>query len=169
MIKIIKAERGCPAPLKPAGGKRGGSADLREAVRRIIDDVRENGDAAVLRYTRMYDGADMAADSMRVAPEETDCALRRADAGLVQATIRADAFCHHMVRALVGAVVKVGAGRAAVDLPLEVLRSRDRSQAAALVPAHGLTLAAISYPPPPFDARRALRIRAKRTTFGAET
>jgi tRNA pseudouridine38-40 synthase len=43
------------------------------------------------------------------------------DAGLVVATVRADAFCHSMVRALVGASIAVGEGRRSVDWPAELL------------------------------------------------
>ena len=45
----------------------------------------------------------------------------RAPDGTVEATVVADAFCHSMVRALVGAVVPVGEGRLAADVPGEVL------------------------------------------------
>jgi len=85
-----------------------------------------------------------------------------ADQGLAVATIRADAFCHNMVRALVGAAIKVGEGKQPISYPYDVLLSRQREQAAAIVPAHGLTLEEVTYPPPPFDAERATQIRAKR-------
>jgi len=85
------------------------------------------------------------------------------DAGLVVGTIRADAFCHNMVRALVGSIIKVGEGREPVTWPYQVLVSANRANAAAIVPPHGLTLEAITYPPPPYDAERATQIRAKRT------
>lgn len=84
------------------------------------------------------------------------------DQGLAVATIRADAFCHNMVRALVGAAIKVGEGKESVTWPSEVLLSRRRDLAAAIVPPHGLTLEEVTYPPPPFAAERALIIRAKR-------
>ena len=84
------------------------------------------------------------------------------DAGLAVATIRADAFCHNMVRALVGAALKVGERKQPVSWPYEVLVNQRRELAAALVPAHGLTLEEVSYPPAPFAAQRAAQIRAKR-------
>ena len=40
-----------------------------------------------------------------------DYSWRRADDGTLEATVVADAFCHSMVRSLVGAVVPVGEGR----------------------------------------------------------
>ena len=42
---------------------------------------------------------------------------RRAPDGTLEATVVADAFCHSMVRSLVGAVVPVGEGRKGVDWP----------------------------------------------------
>ncbi|MDR2703347.1 MAG: tRNA pseudouridine(38-40) synthase TruA [Cellulomonadaceae bacterium] len=85
------------------------------------------------------------------------------DAGLVVGTVRADAFCHNMVRALVGAAIRVGEGKAPVTWPYEVLRAGQRELAAPLVPPHGLTLEAVSYPPLPYAIERAGQIRAKRS------
>lgn len=84
------------------------------------------------------------------------------DAGLVVARIRADAFCHNMVRALVGASIAVGEGRKGVEWPAAVLESRRRELNAAVVPALGLTLEEVSYPADGELAGRAERIRALR-------
>ena len=60
--------------------------------------------------------------------------------------IEANAFCHQMVRAIVGQCVAVGRGdRAASDVPA-VLAARSRDAAAAIAPPHGLTLVAVRYP-----------------------
>lgn len=60
--------------------------------------------------------------------------------------IEANAFCHQMVRAIVGQCVAVGRGdRAAGDVPT-VLAARSRDAAAAIAPPHGLTLVAVRYP-----------------------
>ncbi len=59
--------------------------------------------------------------------------------------IEANAFCHQMVRAVVGQCVAVGRGdRAAGDVPA-VLAARSREAAAAIAPPHGLTLVAVRY------------------------
>lgn len=87
------------------------------------------------------------------------------DTGLVTLTVRADAFCHSMVRALVGALVPVGEGRRAVTWPAELLRSRRRE--AAVAPAHGLTLEEVAYPPDAELAARAERTRARRAPHEA--
>ncbi|WP_150308057.1 histidinol dehydrogenase [Planctomonas psychrotolerans] len=43
---------------------------LRESVLEILDDVRENGDAALLRALEKFDGCTVAPDRIRVQPEE---------------------------------------------------------------------------------------------------
>ena len=60
--------------------------------------------------------------------------------------IEANAFCHQMVRAIVGECVAVGRGdRAADDVP-GVLSARNRAAASPIAPPHGLTLVAVRYP-----------------------
>ena len=85
-----------------------------------------------------------------------------ADAGLVVATVQADAFCHSMVRSLVGASLAVGEGRRAVTWPAELLEARRRDAAAHVVAAHGLTLEAVEYPPDDELEARAGQTRARR-------
>lgn len=84
------------------------------------------------------------------------------DAGLVVATVRADAFCHSMVRALVGASLAVGEGRRPVDWPAELLVGGRRDPGSAVVAAHGLTLEEVVYPPDEDLAARQLTTRAPR-------
>jgi tRNA pseudouridine38-40 synthase len=81
------------------------------------------------------------------------------DAGLAVATVRADAFCHNMVRALVGALLLVGDGHRPVDFPRAVLAGRVRHSAVNVVRPHGLTLEEVGYPP---DDQLAARNRAAR-------
>ena len=84
------------------------------------------------------------------------------DAGLVVATVQADAFCHSMVRALVGMSLAVGEGRRGADDPAAVLAGRSRSAAAGVVAARGLTLERVAYPDDAALAARAERVRARR-------
>ena len=74
----------------------------------------------------------------------------------------ADAFCHHMVRALVGALVAVGDGRRPVEWPSQVLTAGVRHPAVTVLPARGLTLEEVGYPPDEALAARAQRARAVR-------
>lgn len=81
----------------------------------------------------------------------------RMDDHLVRAAVSADAFCHSMVRSLVGALLLVGDGRRGVEWPAEMLRNRVRGSAVA--PAHGLTLIGVDYPPDNELAARAEQTR----------
>jgi tRNA pseudouridine38-40 synthase len=63
------------------------------------------------------------------------------------ATVRADAFCHSMVRSLVGALLAVGEGRRTPDWPASLLAAGGRVSDVAVAPPHGLTLVRVEYPP----------------------
>ncbi|MCI2417157.1 tRNA pseudouridine(38-40) synthase TruA [Saccharopolyspora sp. K220] len=80
---------------------------------------------------------------------------------LIVAQVTADAFCHSMVRSLVGTLLMVGDGRRNPPWPAEILKSTTRTTAVA--PAHGLTLTAIDYPPDEELEARATQTRAVRT------
>jgi tRNA pseudouridine38-40 synthase len=86
----------------------------------------------------------------------------RDDAGVLVATVEADAFCHSMVRGLVGALLAVGEGRKPPDWPAGLLRATERSSAVPVAPPHGLTLRYVDYPPDDQLAARAARTRARR-------
>jgi tRNA pseudouridine38-40 synthase len=88
---------------------------------------------------------------------------RRQDNGVLAGEVKADAFCHSMVRSLVGAAVAVGSGRMAVA---EVLGARQKGERTSLwktMPAHGLTLEEVIYPPDGELAGRAERTRGRRS------
>jgi len=72
--------------------------------------------------------------------------VRAAD-GVLEARVVADAFCRSMVRALVGAVIPVGEGRRPVEWPAQVLVAGRRHPAVVVMPAHGLCLEEVTYPP----------------------
>ena len=71
--------------------------------------------------------------------------LRRED-GVLVGEVVADAFCHSMVRSLVGAAVAVGSGRLDVAEVLAARDSRKRTSLWKTMPAHGLTLEEVIYP-----------------------
>jgi tRNA pseudouridine38-40 synthase len=81
---------------------------------------------------------------------------------VAEATVIADAFCHSMVRALVGALLKVGEGARPPSWPAQVLTARVRDSGVPVVPPHGLCLEEVCYPPPGQLARRALATRRVR-------
>ena len=92
----------------------------------------------------------------------------RDDDGVLEATVCADAFCHNQVRAIVGALVAVGEGRRPVSWPATVLVAGVRDPAVTVVPAHGLTLVEVTYPPDGQLAARVHSARQKRS-FAAST
>jgi len=73
--------------------------------------------------------------------------------GLLRFDIEASAFCHQMVRSLVGTLVAVGRGRIRAGDVAWILRSRDRSTAAQPAPPHGLCLWEALYAPDPGGPR----------------
>jgi len=92
--------------------------------------------------------------------------VRRPD-GVLEATVRADAFCHSMVRALVGCLLATGEGRRPVGWPASVLASASRSPEVTVAPAHGLTLEEVAYPDDEELAARAEQTRARRAPVAA--
>ncbi|EWT03063.1 pseudouridine synthase [Intrasporangium oryzae NRRL B-24470] len=91
-----------------------------------------------------------------------DYAWRRLDDGVLAATVRADAFCHSMVRSLVGAVVPVGEGRREVGWPADLLERQERAAGVHVMPAHGLSLEEVVYPPDDELRARARQTQARR-------
>jgi tRNA pseudouridine38-40 synthase len=89
--------------------------------------------------------------------------------GVAVATVVADAFCHNMVRALVGALLAVGEGRRPPGWPAEVLAAAVRDPAVRVVPPHGLCLEEVGYPKPGELAARAAETRNRRTATASRS
>ena len=87
----------------------------------------------------------------------------RDEQGVLVAEVRADAFCHSMVRALVGASVAVGVGRLEPARMAALLSAGQRANEFAVAPAHGLVLVEVGYPEGEALAAQAERARARRT------
>jgi tRNA pseudouridine38-40 synthase len=68
-----------------------------------------------------------------------------ADGDRLHFWIRANAFCHQMVRSLVGLCYDVGRGFTAADSVREIIDGGDRSRVATVAPPHGLTLWEVGY------------------------
>ena len=69
--------------------RRGSISDVKESVETIIQDVRENGDAALFALTEKFDKQKLT--SLRISREEIDAAYEAVDPELVQALIEAEA------------------------------------------------------------------------------
>jgi len=82
--------------------------------------------------------------------------------GVLVANVKADAFCHSMVRALVGGCVAVGQGRLDVDDLASIRDEGERTSDFTVLAARGLTLTEVGYPADDQLAARAERTRARR-------
>jgi tRNA pseudouridine38-40 synthase len=169
-LRVFRAERA------PAGFDARFSALWRRYEYRICDDPAV-ADPLERRRTVWYSGR-LNLDAMNVAAAgllgEHDFAAfcrkregastvralrrlewRRDEAGIAIASVVADAFCHNMVRALMGALVAVGEGRRAAGWPAQVLGAQARDPGVRVMPPHGLCLEEIGYPPGDQLAARA--------------
>lgn len=82
--------------------------------------------------------------------------------GVLVARLQADAFCHSMVRAMVGATIAVGEGRFGPDRLEELRVAQTRTSDFKTAPAKGLTLTEVGYPADGELAGRAEQTRARR-------
>lgn len=108
-------------------------------------------------YCRPRPGATTVRELQRLEwtrePGETD---------VLAARLSADAFCHSMVRSVVGALLAVGEGRRPVSWPADLLAARERSSEVTVVAARGLRLVGVDYPDAPDLAARAAVTRRRR-------
>jgi tRNA pseudouridine38-40 synthase len=116
---------------------------------------------------------DFAAFCRKRAGATTVRALRRLDwdrdaQGVAIGCVIADAFCHNMVRALVGALLPVGEGTRSTSWPATVLAAAVRDPAVRVVPPHALSLEEVRYPPAAELAARAALTRRVRVEEGEE-
>ena len=81
--------------------------------------------------------------------------------GILTGSVIADAFCHSMVRSLVGSAVAVGRGRLSVKEVVELRNKGERTSAWTTMAAKGLTLISVEYPPDELVASRALDTRTR--------
>lgn len=90
----------------------------------------------------------------------------RAPDGVAVMTVQADAFCHSMVRSLVGVMLPVGDGRRPVDWPGAVLSAGTKDSAVTTMPAYPLVLEDVGYPPDDELLARQTQTRSVRTLEG---
>jgi len=86
----------------------------------------------------------------------------REDSGVAEMHVSADAFCHSMVRALVGLLLPVGEGRRPPSWPAEVVAQGVRHSGVQVMPAHGLVLEEVRYPEEDHLAARQVITRSLR-------
>ncbi|MBV9198313.1 MAG: histidinol dehydrogenase [Alphaproteobacteria bacterium] len=108
--------------LKLLAAKRESAADVAAAVAEIIDDVAIRGDAALIEYTRRFDGVDLAARDLRLSPREiaegAAAAPRETVAALRLAAERIESFHRRQVPAAIDYIDEAGVRLAARWRPL---------------------------------------------------
>ncbi|MFM8927154.1 MAG: tRNA pseudouridine(38-40) synthase TruA [Rhodoluna sp.] len=82
---------------------------------------------------------------------------------VIEVELMADAFAHNMVRSIVGALIKVGAGRAEPKDVAKALKSRSRGHGFKVVGPEGLSLVEVGYPPVRDLAKQAEKARNMRS------
>jgi len=83
-MRIIKSEKETLAFLQGLRERTpGASAQIEHRVKSIIDDVRKNGDKALLKYTEIYDA--LKTRQLRISPEEITRHAKKADKDVVEA------------------------------------------------------------------------------------
>jgi tRNA pseudouridine38-40 synthase len=135
-------------------------------VRPEVDLARLNEEAATLlglrdfgAFCRRREGA----STIRTLLELTSRRVPSGPmAGVIECTVRADAFCHSMVRSLIGALVAVATGRRDHQWLATITEQGNRDSAIPVMPAAGLTLEEVGYPADHELAERALEARAIR-------
>ena len=169
--------------VAPEGFDARFSAVWRRYAYRVADrvtgyDPLERGRTTWVAAELDVDAMDAAARSLRglhdfaayCKPREEATTIRtlleygwhRDASGILIASVKADAFCHSMVRALVGACVAVGEGRIEIGRVAEIRDELERTNEVKVLAARGLTLTEVGYPSHDLLAARAEQTRARR-------
>lgn len=115
--------------------------DLR-ALRLACDPlIGEHDFSSFCRRPRVAEGAEPVSLTRRV----TDAHWDDLGDGLLRFEITANAFCHQMVRSLVGTLVDAGRGRTRAGEVLGIIRAKDRQAASSPAPPQGLCLWSVDY------------------------
>ena len=67
------------------------SKEVTDAVEKIIENIRENGDGALFDYVKTFDGFEISKDNLKVSPEEFEEGLKNVDANYLRILHRAKA------------------------------------------------------------------------------
>ena len=97
------------------------------------------------RRPKQPEGAPAASLVRRVLAADWSIEHAWNDRPVLRFEIRATAFCHQMVRSIVGTLVDVGLGRLHAGDVRSILLARDRARAGQVAPPHGLCLWEVGY------------------------
>ena len=133
-----------------------------------LDVGRMNGAAAQLLGLQDFLAFCKPREGSTTVRELQEFSFERTHDGVVLAHVRADAFCHNMVRALVGSALRVGEGLERTEWLHERMLARVRDAKTRLAPAHPLVLEEVGYPATAEGlAARAEQTRALRDAIDA--
>lgn len=93
--------------------------------------------------------------------ELRECSVERVD-GIIEVSISADAFCHNMVRAIIGSLMAVGTQRLSVDRLISLRDEQIRTSEFKVMGPEGLSLVAVDYPADEDLAAQAELTKARR-------
>lgn len=127
--------------------------------RAALDVGRMNGAAAQLLGLQDFLAFCKPREGSTTVRELQDFSFERTPEGIVVVHVRADAFCHNMVRALVGSALRVGEGLERPEWLHERMLARARDAKTRLAPAHPLVLEEVGYP----QTAEELTARAEQT------
>jgi tRNA pseudouridine38-40 synthase len=135
-------------------------------VRSEVDLARLNEEAAALTGLREFGAFCRRREGGSTIRTLLELVGRRVPSGpmlgVIECTARADAFCHSMVRSLVGALVAVATGQRDHEWLAAITGRGVRDSTIPVMPAAGLTLEEVGYPADQELATRALEARALR-------
>jgi tRNA pseudouridine38-40 synthase len=135
-------------------------------VRPKVDLVRFNAEAASLlglkdfgAFCRRREGASTIRTLLELTGRRVPSGRM---AGVIECTVRADAFCHSMVRSIVGALVAVSTGQRDHEWLVSASQRGERDPTIMVMPPAGLTLEEVGYPADHELVARAHQARALR-------
>ena len=126
------------------------SALLRQQVtwhRRELDELAMHDAAQTLLGERDFSAFQAASCQSRTPMRNVQCINVERRGDLVIIEVQANAFLHHMVRNIAGALLAIGDGRKSIDWIVQLMAGRDRSLGVETAAPDGLYLVDIRYPP----------------------
>lgn len=132
-------------------------------VRRLLNVGALNAGAELLTGLRDFAAFCKPRDGATTIRDLRELRAERRPDGVVEVHLLADAFCHSMVRSLVGALTAVADGTRTLAWLEEVAAHPVRHGEVHVMPARGLTLEEVGYPPDDQLAARAAEARARRS------
>lgn len=132
-------------------------------VQQEVDINLLNRAAQLLQGLRDFAPFCKARDGATTIRDLRELEASRDDDGVIQVHLLADAFCHSMVRSVVGALTQVATGKRSLEWLVDVSRHTVRHGEVPVMPARGLCLEEVGYPADDELAARAVAARAFRT------